>query len=189
MIKKHYDRLGLGKGASKEDIKKAYRRKAKLFHPDTSKHPSAEKKFIDLNLSYEILMDYKEGGQPTYRTTTNQVNPEAYKQTTYYQNTSFTIAEMEAAWARQRARERKEYEDFLNLPWSHPDKIYDFFYNYGIAMSLGVVIIILLCFSYAMIMYGLTDEEESEGFLYAGVFLIITCSMITFGIIKTIRSL
>lgn len=189
MIKKHYDRLGLGKGATKEEIKKAYRRKAKLFHPDRNDHPQAEQRFIDLNLSYEILMDYKEGGIPTYTTTTNSVNPNAYKQTTFYQNTNFTIAEMEAAWARQRARERKEYEEFLKLPWNHPTKIHDFFHNYAIAFALGFVILIFIGFSITLISFGLTHDEDKEAYIFTGVALIIMSAMITFGIIKTIRSL
>lgn len=139
MLQKHYQRLGLRRGASKDKIKKAYRQKAKLFHPDRNNHPTAEQKFINLNLSYEILMDYVEGGAPTYRTTTNSVSPDVYKKTTYYQNTRFTIAEMEAAWERQRARERKEYEAYLNLPWYSPTKLFE-----GCLKSISIIILFIV---------------------------------------------
>ncbi len=172
MIKKHYERLGLKRGASKEEIKKAYRRKAKLFHPDRNNHPAAEQKFIELNLSYEILMDYKEGGAPTYSTTTNNVDPEAYKRTTYYQNTRFTIAEMEAAWARQRESERKEYEDYLNLPWYHPVKIEEYFLHLMVALFFIIIILPLTALAFFLIVFS--EKGQAGGAILFAIVLLAT---------------
>ena len=54
----YYDILGVAKGASEDDIKKAYRQKAKQFHPDLNPGDSvAEAKFKEANEAYEVLSD------------------------------------------------------------------------------------------------------------------------------------
>ena len=54
----YYEVLGVSKGASADDIKKAYRKEAKKYHPDL--HPgdkAAEAKFKEINEAYEVLSD------------------------------------------------------------------------------------------------------------------------------------
>lgn len=53
----YYDVLGLSKGASEDEIKKAYRKLAKQYHPDINKSPDAEAKFKEINEAYEVLSD------------------------------------------------------------------------------------------------------------------------------------
>lgn len=53
----YYEVLGLKKGASKEEIKKAYRGLAKKYHPDRNKEPDAETKFKELQEAYDVLSD------------------------------------------------------------------------------------------------------------------------------------
>ncbi|WP_419952585.1 DnaJ C-terminal domain-containing protein [Methylobacterium sp.] len=53
-----YDVLGVAKGASEADIKKAYRKLAKAYHPDTNKNDAkAKDRFSEANSAYEILGD------------------------------------------------------------------------------------------------------------------------------------
>ena len=53
----YYEVLGLSKGASDDEIKKAFRKLAKQYHPDINKAPDAEAKFKEINEAYEVLSD------------------------------------------------------------------------------------------------------------------------------------
>jgi curved DNA-binding protein len=55
--KDYYAVLGLARGASEDDIKKAYRRLARKYHPDVSKEADAEEKFKDVAEAYQTLKD------------------------------------------------------------------------------------------------------------------------------------
>ena len=52
-----YATLGLGKDASSSEIKSAYRKVARKYHPDVNKEPGAEAKFKDIQKAYSILSD------------------------------------------------------------------------------------------------------------------------------------
>lgn len=54
-----YEVLGLTKSASKDDIKSAYRKLAKKYHPDINKEPGAEEKFKEVQEAYDVLYDDK----------------------------------------------------------------------------------------------------------------------------------
>ncbi|GBF22730.1 molecular chaperone DnaJ [Candidatus Gastranaerophilus sp. (ex Termes propinquus)] len=60
----YYEILDVPKSASKEDIKKAFRAKARQLHPDVNKAPDAEERFKELGRAYETLMD--EGKRALY---------------------------------------------------------------------------------------------------------------------------
>lgn len=53
----YYEILGVDKNASKDDIKSAFRKMARQWHPDINKAPEAEAKFKELGKAYETLMD------------------------------------------------------------------------------------------------------------------------------------
>ncbi|ORX48070.1 hypothetical protein BCR36DRAFT_329576 [Piromyces finnis] len=58
-----YEVLGVKKGASAKEIKTAYYKLAKTYHPDTNKSKEANEKFIEIQNAYEILSDDKKRAQ------------------------------------------------------------------------------------------------------------------------------
>lgn len=57
MAKSLYETLEVSENASADEIKKAYRKLARKYHPDVNKDPKAEEKFKEINAAYEVLSD------------------------------------------------------------------------------------------------------------------------------------
>ena len=55
--KDYYEILGVKREASEQEIKSAYRKLARKYHPDVNKTKEAESKFKDINEAYEVLGD------------------------------------------------------------------------------------------------------------------------------------
>jgi len=53
----YYDDLGVGRGATADEIRKAYRRLARKHHPDVSSSPDAARQFAEISEAYEVLND------------------------------------------------------------------------------------------------------------------------------------
>jgi DnaJ-class molecular chaperone len=62
MMRNPYDILGVAKTASASEIKSAFRKLAKKYHPDQSKEPRAKERFAEVGSAYEILGDEKKRG-------------------------------------------------------------------------------------------------------------------------------
>ncbi|OCQ91100.1 molecular chaperone DnaJ [Oscillatoriales cyanobacterium USR001] len=53
----YYEILGVSRDADKEEIKRAYRRLARKYHPDVNNEPGAEERFKEINRAYEVLSE------------------------------------------------------------------------------------------------------------------------------------
>jgi curved DNA-binding protein len=56
-FKDYYETFGVPRSATQEDIKRAYRKLARKYHPDVSKEPNAEARFKELGEAYAVLKD------------------------------------------------------------------------------------------------------------------------------------
>ncbi len=82
-----YDILGVSRSASTEEVKKAYRRLAKKYHPDVNPgNKQAEEKFKEVTAAFEVISDtkrrklYDEFGPDSLRTGFDEKKAEAYRQ-------------------------------------------------------------------------------------------------------------
>lgn len=73
MKNSYLETLELKPGATKEEVKKAYRRLSKIYHPDISKDENAKEKFIEINEAYEFLT--KVGPSPHQESPSYNYNP------------------------------------------------------------------------------------------------------------------
>ena len=68
-FKDYYEVMGVQRGATQDEIKRAYRKLARKFHPDVSKEANAEDRFKELQEAYEVLKD------PEKRAAYDQLGP------------------------------------------------------------------------------------------------------------------
>ena len=76
----YYQVLGLQRGASDDEIKKAFRELAQKYHPDRNKYPAAIAMFKEMAMAYKVLRDFNKRnnyGGPTRRD--NETNDEVYR--------------------------------------------------------------------------------------------------------------
>ncbi len=111
----YYTILGVAKDASQDDIKRAYRKKAKEFHPDVNKAPEAQDMMKKVNAAYDVLSDpqkkqhYDRFGQNPQN---NYSNQSQYQGNTQYQGYGFDnsmFEEMFRQFYQQSNAQQQQY--------------------------------------------------------------------------------
>jgi hypothetical protein len=125
-MKEYYQLLGLPIDATAADLKKAFREKAKLFHPDINPSPLAQESFIRIHTAYEMILSHLE--RKTHRTVYN--------------------TEEEKQKRRQQAAERAErysqmkYEEFLKECEAYRQSPYKWVFQ---ALYYGLFYLYMFC--------------------------------------------
>ncbi|APF03817.1 TPA: DnaJ domain-containing protein [Legionella pneumophila] len=78
MDKDYYKIMGVSQDASEKDIKMAYRKLARKYHPDISKEPNAEERFKEMAEAYEVLKDPKKRSEYDQYLKYKEFNPQSH---------------------------------------------------------------------------------------------------------------
>lgn len=103
MQNRYLEMLELQPGASKAEIKSAYRRLSKKYHPDVNKEEEANEKFIEINEAYKFLIEV--GPKPNDQQTAYDYDPDAEEYRRW--------RERAYQYARQKAQETKKQQNEL----------------------------------------------------------------------------
>ena len=145
----YYKVLGLRQGASDDEIRKAYRRKAMEFHPDRNHSEEAQDVFIRITEAYEYLTSHPHGRNITQEEV--RKNYEAW--VTYRQ-----------AEARKRAEEyaKTTYRNFTKSPLYQSTTVVDGTMVFlGLGLAATVIFMTIFGYFYRHRMATIPEEEPS----------------------------
>ncbi len=155
----YYTLLGVRKGASDDEIRKAYRRKAMEYHPDRNHSEGAQEKFISITEAYEYLTSHPHG---------RNIAEEEVRRN--YQ----TWVEYRQAQARKRAEEysRTTYEAFKKSPLYKSTTVIDGTIVF-LGIGLAIIVILMTVFGYMYRHKIATNPQEEPSISLAAVTLTI----------------
>lgn len=142
MFQNYYEILGVASTANTDEIRKAFRAKAKLLHPDVSSAPNANEKFRQVNEAYEVLTDVQRRylfdlqlGSLLQKEQARKVHPKTYGSAKTRQNFHYDWESISrAAYARKQQKEREE-ENYL---FRATGTMLQFLYVFGMFMGFVV---------------------------------------------------
>ncbi len=174
----YYRILGISERADISEIKSAYRRLAKKFHPDLNKSPDAQEKFILVNEAYEFLIKVK--SQPlAYPGTGTGRHPKP--EDLYNQ---WVRRERMKARARAAKEAKRKFDEFKKSSIYRTSQIIFTFYDY-LSIGIGVMII------FATIIGLYAERHTKDGItisnIVAAVFLLFLGVMFILFSISSIK--
>ncbi|GEM_PF-895029 len=130
----YYQLLGLKPRATLSEIKKAYRKKAKQYHPDLNPAEDAQERFVEINEAYEYLINRKTGKIYSEQKRSYQARP---VRKTYRQ---WREEEREKARERARKHARMKYRAFKNSSYYKNELALDI-----IGDNMGFYLLLSMC--------------------------------------------
>lgn len=175
-MKDYYKILGLEEGAGFEQIKKAYRRLAKKYHPDSTHPHRSEARFIEVNEAYEFLSD--SGRRASYRARPKISQEEVNRREDVYQQ--WVYQQQERARKRAQRHSSATFEEFKGSSIFRTAMVVDKVYNY-IFVAIGAVMAIL---PFVILLTRNADQQlEEEAIpLWRMIFPFILGALFTYGI-------
>jgi len=155
------------------EIKRAFRKKAKKFHPDLNKDSGAQEKFILANEAYEFSM--KHYNQPGFKS----------KKTTEERHRDWVGKEKAKARKYAAQQAKREFEKYKNSKLYKTANLLYSLYDY-FALAIGLFIV----FAAILGLHLQKDFEEGYtlNFVIAGVFLILIGGLFIYFSIMSLRS-
>lgn len=144
----HYQTLGVNQSATSDEIKKAYRKMARQYHPDVNKSANAEEKMKAVNSAYDVLSDpqkradydrFVQYGQQPYQSGYQQPGSSYYQQDNYqqysqsFQSMDDLLSFLFAQQYRQQQGNQQQYQQYQYRRPVQPSffgKVIQLFYMY-----------------------------------------------------------
>ena len=169
-MQKYYNILELDRDCSLNELKLAFRKKAKQFHPDLNDSPEAHIKFIEINEAYIILNkiksgieDYTEKGTEIYR---------------YYNEEKVKAKQRAAYYAKMN------YEEYKNSPIYKASRVLNpIFKTAVIAFGIFIFAAPFIFITYRII-YHLKIPSENFAYLLGAIILVFLFARIVYKEIK-----
>jgi len=156
---KYYKILHLTSGAGDADIKKAYRKLAKKYHPDVSGTEDTRTEFIRVNEAYEILMNRDAMVQEAVKRSKAKSNHTHYKS-----KPAFSTRE------RAESHADMSFEEFQKTPLYKTAMVMDSAFDY-IFVFAGIFMILAPIFAYITESIEAKNPEEEPEFHFLPIFL------------------
>ncbi len=177
MSQMYYKILGISSSAGMQEIKTAYRRLAKKFHPDISKDPQAKDKFILINEAYEFLIDLKKrDAEKGHKNISRQQADELYRQ--------WLRKERIKARARAAEEARRKFDEFRKSPIYKTTRIIFTFYD---VLSMLIGLLIIIASAAGLLISFHSPKGISPNNIVAFIFLVFLGTLFIFFSVASIR--
>lgn len=113
MVESYLHILGIDRTATLNEIKKAYRIKAKELHPDMNDAPDAQEKFVSLNEAYEYLLDNWQYLRPKIQATPEEIKEQKEREKAYRE---WLIKESMRIRKKAEEMARMKFEEYKKTP-------------------------------------------------------------------------
>ncbi len=161
----YYSLLGIQENAGEREIKNAFRRMAKAYHPDINKSGEAHEKFVDINEAYSYLMNLHNSESATM--TSQAASDEHYRH--------WMERERQKARARAAQRARMKFKEFKQSSIYRTTSMLSLMLDYFLLILGGFIILAAFLGLYQQGLY--LEDNGDEVFNLTGIVAIIITTL------------